>query len=282
MKSFFTQQVRNLANWPAPLRILSFLLILGLLWAPVAIPITWLIPNKNLVSLLTMPTLYLIFLAMLQGWGRWGHQEGNLFRRYGMRCPKAWVYEWLAGLGIGYSTVLLLFELQALLGWVDWSSPSRSMPVLLLEGCLIAALISLAEEIFFRGWLLDELQRSYAPNVALAVTTMIYAVSHSPRIALASVQWIALALLGWALGLAKRVTHDRLGLSAGLHGGLVWSYYVLNVGGLFAYTQRVPVWVTGLEQNPLAGVMGIMTMAGLAIGLTIVRQRQIQGRSSRA
>ncbi len=274
------QRFRRLANLPAPLRIFSFLLVLGLLWAPVAIPITWFISDKNLVSLLTMPALYLIFLVLLQGWGHWGYQAGNLLGRYGMRCPNAWIYEWLAGLGVGYGTVLLLFELQGLLGWVDWSSPLRSMPVLLLEGFVIGALISLAEEIFFRGWLLDELQRSYRPNVALAVTTIIYAVSHSPRIALASVQWVALGLLGWALGLAKRVTNDRLGLSAGLHGGLVWSYYVLNVGALFDYTQRAPVWVTGLEQNPLAGVMGILVMAGLAIGLTIVRKRQIQGRLS--
>jgi hypothetical protein len=243
---------------------------------PLALPIKLLIADANLVSLLTIPLLYLIFLALLQGWGHWGRQADNLLKRYGMRYPKAWIYEWLGGLGMGYGIVLLLFELQGAVGWIDWFNPNRSMPWLLLEGLVIAALISLAEEIFFRGWLLDELQRSYKPNTALAITSMIYALLHSLRITPASVQWISLTLLGWSLGIAKQVTGDRLGLSAGLHGGLVWGYYVLNVGKLFEYTHRGPIWMTGFEQNPLAGVLGILTMMGLAIGLMIARNSQVR------
>jgi uncharacterized protein len=265
VKALFQQ----LTQLPTPLRILSFLLLLGLLWAPIALPIQGLIKDQNLVSLVTMPLLYLIFLVLLQFWGRWGDGEPNLLRRYGMRRATAWIYEWLGGLGIGYGIVLLLFELQGAIGWVQWFNPTRSMPGLLLEGLIVAVLVGVAEEIFFRGWLLDELTRRYPANVALAVSSVIYAVLHGGlRLVPASIQWVALALLGWALGMAKRVTGDRLGMSAGLHAGLVWCYYVLNVGQLFAYTNKVPMWITGFERNPLAGPIGILTMAGLAIGLT--------------
>jgi hypothetical protein len=37
---------------------------------------------------------------------------------------------------------------------------------------------------------------------------------------------------------------------------------------LFVYTNRVPVWLTGWERNPLAGSLGIAIMAALAIGFT--------------
>lgn len=254
---------------PAPLRIFGFLLVLALLWAPFSLPIQWLIKDQNLVSLITMPILYLLFLGLLQVW-----RDGRLLKRYGMRRAKAWIYEWLGGLGIGYGLVLLMYELQGVLGWVQWFNPTKSMPLLMLEGFVIAALIALAEEIFFRGWLLDELSRNCKANTALVTTSAIYAVVHGLRIVPASVQWISLALLGWALGMSKRLTGDRLGLSAGIHGGLVWCYYVLNVGQLFQYTNKVPVWVTGFEKNPLAGVVGILTMLGLALGLTFARKRQ--------
>lgn len=265
LKRFF----ETLADLPTPLRILSFLLVLALLWAPFALPVQWFIPDQNLVSLMTIPILYLLFLGLLQVW-----RDGRLLKRYGMRRPKAWIYEWLGGLGIGYGVVLLLFEIQGALGWLRWFNPTKPLPWVLLEGFMIAALVALAEEIFFRGWLLDELSRSYKPNTALVATSIIYAVVHGPRLVPASIQWIALVLLGWALGMGKRITDDRLGFSAGIHGGLVWCYYVLNVGQLFQYTNKVPVWVTGFENNSLAGVVGILTMASLALTLTVVHKRQ--------
>jgi uncharacterized protein len=267
VKSSAIKLFQRLTQLPTPLRILSFLLLLVLLWAPIALPIKYLIKDPNQVSLLTMPVLYLIFLGLLQLWGRFGYGE-NLLRRYGMRRSTAWIYEWLGGLGIGYGVVLLLFELQGAIGWIRWFNPLRPLPVVMLEGLIMAVLVGLAEEILFRGWLLDELTRRYQPNVALAVSSVIYALLHCLRLVPASIQWVSLALLGWTLGMAKRITGDRLGMSAGLHAGLVWCYYVLNVGQLFTYTNRVPVWLTGWERNPLAGSLGIAIMAALAIGFT--------------
>jgi uncharacterized protein len=256
-----------LTQLPTPLRILSFALMVGLPWAAIAIPLGARIKDPSRLSLTTMPVLYLIFLGMLYLWGRFGYGE-NLLRRYGMRRSTAWIYEWLGGLGIGYGIVLLLFELLGAVGWIRWFNPVRPIPNLLLEGFVIAVVVGLAEELLFRGWLLDELTRRYQPNVALAVTSVIYALLHCLRLVPASIQWVSLALLGWALGMAKRVTGDRLGMAAGLHAGLVWCYWVLTVGQLFAYTGQVPAWITGWERNPLAGPVGIGVMAIVAISFT--------------
>jgi uncharacterized protein len=274
LRETLRQLFTALTTRPAPIRIIAFVLILLLVWVTFALPVQWFVADQNLVSLLTMPWLYLIFLGLLLVWGRWVHDRPNLLQDYGMRQPRRWIYEWLGGLGIGYGVVLLLFELQGAAGWLRWFQPAISVPRLLLEGFGVAAIVGLAEELLFRGWLLDELARDYKPNFALGLSSVIYALLHCLRIVPASVQIIALTFLGLTLGMAKRVTGHRLGLSAGLHSGLVWCYYVLNVGRFFQYTRTAPAWLTGLERNPLAGLLGILTMAILFASLTIARHRQ--------
>ena len=63
--------------------------------------------------------------------------------------------------------------------------------------------------------------------------------------------------------LAKYKYGDRLGMSIGIHAGLVWAYYIVSVGQLIEYTNKVPVWITGIDGNPIAGVMGLMFLSGL-------------------
>lgn len=257
---------------PAPIRIGAFILILLLFWVPFALPVQQFVTDQNLVSLLTMPWLYVLFLGLVLVWGKGVHGVTNALQHYGMRSPRRWIYDWMGGLGIGYGIVLLLFEMQGAIGWMRWHEPIFPVPKLLIEGFVVASIVALAEELFFRGWLLDELERDYQPNLALGVSSFIYAAAHCLRLVPASIQIVALTLLGLSLGLAKRLTRHRLGLSVGIHTGLVWCYYVLNVGRFTSYTWQVPVWVTGLERNPLAGVVGIVVM-GILFGSLVVSWR---------
>jgi hypothetical protein len=55
-----------------------------------------------------------------------------------------------------------------------------------------------------------------------------------------------------------------LGLSIGFHGGLVGSYYIINVGNLVQYSGQVSDWITGVNRNPLAGVMGMIFLGAIA------------------
>jgi uncharacterized protein len=75
--------------------------------------------------------------------------------------------------------------------------------------------------------------------------------------------------LGIALVLAKYQHGDRLGISIGIHGGLVWGYYILNVGQLIKYNGQVPDWVTGIDGNPIAGVMGLIFLSGLTLKMML-------------
>jgi hypothetical protein len=55
-------------------------------------------------------------------------------------------------------------------------------------------------------------------------------------------------------------------VAIGLHGGLIWCYYIVNTTHWLKPTGVVPEWVTGISGNPIAGVMGIIFLSAIAIG----------------
>ncbi|WP_442921417.1 hypothetical protein [Microcoleus sp. PH2017_28_MFU_U_A] len=66
---------------------------------------------------------------------------------------------------------------------------------------------------------------------------------------------------------------DRLGLSIGIHAGLVWGYYIINVGELVRYSGSVPDWVTGINGNPLAGAIGLLFLSVLAVAMRQISEQ---------
>ncbi len=260
----------NLSRYPAPARIGVFLLILALVWLPIALPIGWLIKDSNTTSIVTIPILYGEFLLLVRVWGRWVHHQPNLLWRYGLEFSRRLGLELLSGLAIGSISLFTLFATQGALGWVVWQPLPSELGRVALEGLIVALGFGFAEELLFRGWLLDELQRDYPPGVALWADATVFALVHGLKL-----QFPALLLLGVTLIWAKRsrfqwehtLRRERLGLPMGLHAGLIWGYYIVNVGQLVQYAHRVPEWVTGIDRNPLAGMMGLLFMSLLAIGL---------------
>ncbi|MCY6491999.1 CPBP family intramembrane glutamic endopeptidase [Leptolyngbya sp. GGD] len=259
----------NLAHRPTPIRIGLFLLMLLAIWLPVKLPIEWVISvlygvndaARNLASIVTLVILYLEFIVLVRVWSRAVYHE-NLFKTYGLRQPRQTVRDLLKGLAIGLGSLMLMFLLQGLLGLVQWQTPQSSFPRILLEGGVMAIAVGFAEELLFRGWLLNELDRDYSPRISLWVSSLIFAIVHGTR-----PQFFALVLLGVALVWAKRGTEGRLGRSIGLHAGLVWGYYLVNVGQLVKYTNHAPEWVTGIDRNPLAGLIGILALSAIAFSI---------------
>jgi hypothetical protein len=88
-----------------------------------------------------------------------------------------------------------------------------------------------------------------------------------------------LVLLAATLIWAKRSRYGRLGKSIGLHGGLVWGYYIFNVGGLIEYHDGVSPWITGVDGNPLGGLCGIILLFVLA-GLMWRDANRVSAKSS--
>lgn len=256
-----------------------------LLWLPLVGVLRKLIANQNSFNIVAMVALYGLFVAWVWWWGRRVYQQPHLLRNYGLKGSRQNGLELLQGLGLGLSSLGGLFLLEGGLGWLEWQPISGTIVRIALEGCLVALGVGFAEELFFRGWLLDELQRDYTLRKAVVIDSLVFALLHFLK-PLSEIyrtwpQFPGLLLLGLTLAWAKvgtlerrRPGSGRLGLPVGLHAGLVWGYYIINVGGLIEYSQQVPEWVTGIDRNPLAGAAGLLLLGLLALGMRVRVKRR--------
>lgn len=275
--NFFKSRFGQLDRQPLAIRLSIFMSTLLLLWIPFALPIYHFIPDPNWVNILSLGILYLEFLVLLKIWGRYFYRQ-PLFQRYGLSVTGHNGRDWLFGLSFGLVSLLSLLSLEAMLGWLAWQPLTSHFPRIAVEGFAVAIGIGFAEELLFRGWLLDELHRDYRSHTATWVNALLFAILHfiKPwREMLRSLPaFPGLFLLGWILILAKKMGRGRLGLPMGLHSGLVWGYYLVNVGQLIEYRDAVPVWVTGIDANPLAGVMGMVWLIAIAVGMKYIADRK--------
>lgn len=270
---------RSIAHYPFLLRLLIFLSTLLLVWFPFAGLSVWLVKDANTLSIVAMSLLVLGFLALVKLWGQAVYQQPHIFQSYGLVSDRQARRNLLEGLAIGLLGLWTLFLIQGWLGWLSWQNVRPNFLVTLLEGLLVALGVGLAEELVFRGWLLDELERDYSSRISLWVSSLVYAGLHFLKpieeVLRTLPQFPGLVLLGLALVWAKRSHAGRLGLPIGLHAGLVWGYYLIQVGELVNYSNRVPEWVTGIDQNPLVGVMGLMFLGVIAFYMRWRSQKTI-------
>ncbi len=263
----------KLSKQGAGRRMIVFIVTLALLWLPINLLLTRLIVGPMQIGVLRIqdaPTifplvaLYGIFIALLRWWGERIYGEKQPLRYYGWVWSRLQRKRLVAGLILGYGSVLLMYLLQSFLGWIVWNEPTQPLLPLIIEGGVTSVLVGFAEELLFRGWMLGELRRDYSPWVSMWVGSGIFALLHCLRPWHESGQGFALLLLGVGLCLARRAGRG-LAYGIGIHGGLVWLNYVLTVGGLVSATGAVPGWVTGVDGNPLAGVLGVGLMGAIVL-----------------
>lgn len=267
--------MRSLSDQPAPLRLLAFIGLLALLWLPVYGVVNIWVVDANTASIIYMAGLFFEFLGLTQWWGRQVHGCDRPFHRYGLHRSRQAGYSFLLGLSVGALSLFLLFWVQWWLGWIVWSHGTEAAPSvadpfrLAMEGLLVALGVALGEELVFRGWLLDELERDYSPAIALGWSSVLFAGLHFIRplgeIIRTFPQFPGLVVLGLLLVWAKRSQGGQLSIAIGLHAGLVWGYYLVNVGQWVDYQAIVSEWWSGVDQNPLAGGLGLGFLAILAL-----------------
>ncbi|MDY7007219.1 MAG: lysostaphin resistance A-like protein [Cyanobacteriota bacterium] len=217
----------KIAKFPVPIRIGIFILTLLLSWIPLAAPIYFFGEDANLASILAIALLYIEFIILVQFWGKKVYQQPYLLRRYGLEISRRNFQKFFQGLGIGLFSLFGFFILEALLGWVIWQSPSAKLPQFILEGLLVSLGIGFAEELLFRGWLLDELERDYKPKVALWVSSIVYALLHFIKpvaeILRTWFQFPGLVLLGLIFVWAKRGEEGRRKKEEGRRKKWMWT-----------------------------------------------------------
>ncbi len=270
----------RLAHQPPLLRVLIFLVTIIVVWLPLALPLYRTSAQGKLPGGDLIPTalLYLVFLLGLPLWQRQVHQMSHTWSVLGFTGGRRLAQGLMLGVGLGGVSFGLLVAIQLLLGWATLNPQALKIPFLVstvLGGALAALAVGWSEELLFRGWLLWELEQGSSQPLALVLNSLIFALVHfiKPLATLLSLlpQFFGLWLLGMTLVWARRLAlppiprQTSLGVSVGLHGSLVWGYYLVDVADLLQLTGRVPVWVTGVGQNPLAGLLGITLLGLLAM-----------------
>ncbi|MDE5070348.1 MAG: type II CAAX endopeptidase family protein [Trichodesmium sp. St19_bin2] len=274
--------LQKIAEFSAPTRIVIFLSILLLVWMPLAIPIYFLVEDVNLQSIWTITLLYIEFIILVRLWGKKVYQQPHLLCDYGLIINRRNFQLFFQGLGIGLFCLFSLLILEMFLGWLVWLSPPEDLLKFIFEGLLVSVGIGFAEELLFRGWLLDELERNYQSTIVLWVSSIVYAVLHFIKpieeIWRTLLQFPGLVLLGLIFVWAKRSSgkklnkftnkkEELLGFPMGIHAGLVWGYYIVNVSGLVKYDDEVGDWLIGIDGNPLMGLMGLLFLGVIAFGV---------------
>ncbi|NEQ47066.1 MAG: CPBP family intramembrane metalloprotease [Leptolyngbya sp. SIOISBB] len=251
---------------------MAYLVGIIILAAPIVLPLYhWEYVTTDGQSVIWAPvTLFLTFVICLPLWMRRIHPNCVPWKALGFQRPRRWWRSWGYAFIAGVIGIVLLYGLQLLLGWGNWQIPVQNTGRFLLEGSLVGVGVGLAEELLFRGWLLYELEQDCTAAIALWINAVIFAIAHfiRPLSAILATwpQFVGLMLLGAALVWARRIPHTAnrgqpnittLGAAAGLHGGLVFAYYQVDVNDLVVATGQVPEWVTGIDGNPLAGLLGL-------------------------
>ncbi|MEM0982084.1 MAG: CPBP family glutamic-type intramembrane protease [Cyanobacteria bacterium P01_H01_bin.58] len=236
--------------------------------------------------------LVIVLVAVLPLWLRQIHRVRHPWRALGCTGGITWLKHWGYAFALGGMSVIGLYVIQLLMGWGQWVGLDADRWLqFLFEGALLGLGVGLAEELLFRGWILFELEQDYPSHVTVGLNACLFAIAHYLR-PISSIlatwpQFLGLVLLGVTLVWARRIpikiasqnsSSKHLGFAAGLHGGLVWAYYQFNVGDLVKTTGQVPAWVTGIDNNPLAGLLGIGLLLGLASFTYQLSHRQVDWR----
>lgn len=262
---------------PALVKVIVFFLTWTCLWLPiaiiVAIALKWQPPqplgNKKLPL---VASLYLIvpFILWATTW-----IENVSLADWGLFWQPTTLISALLGLGLGVVSLAILFGLQLVLGWIElqntevetqtseqiinpWASILNPSTLLIL---LLALWISATEELIFRGCLPNLLQQDYSIVTATAIASFIFAIAHliwAPKETLP--QLPGLWLMGIVLTLARVADGGSLGIAIGLHAAWIWGITIVDTAKLIKPSQKVPEWITGIAEKPLAGAAGIMLL----------------------
>ena len=261
--------IADVIQAPAWVQILVFCLIWVLLWLPIALPLAihlqWQ-PGQPLTLPQKLPLVAVLYvIAPFLLWGS-AQVEQVPFSIYGLTWQWALLRSFLIGAGLGLAGLVIFFGVQVGWGWRHLQVAQRmAWRSALLPTLALGIWISVTEELVFRGFLLNHLQRDYGVLVAAIVSSVLFALSHLlweggkglPNLP-------GLCLMGLVLVLARWADGGQLGLACGLHAAWVWGMTSLDTVPLLPLTDKGPKWLTGGEQ-PLAGGLSLLLLLITAI-----------------
>jgi len=238
---------------------IPFLYFLG--WI-LAIPLIFIGIEKENISLIGTIITFLIFVISLPKWFEVRWKLNNVWKLVGVkingnRKPSFYFLKGFLGAIILLSAILIpiiIFKEGIWLGEISID--------ILINSLLLIFGVGFAEELIFRGWLLEELKKQFGLKKALIFQSSIFSIVHIgfnlPLWQMISIL-SGLFLLGIFLAFIRLKNNNSLWGCIGLHGGLVGGWFLVN-NGLLEISKDVPIWLVGpgnINTNPLGGFWGI-------------------------
>ncbi|MGG6263638.1 CPBP family intramembrane glutamic endopeptidase [Leptolyngbya sp. AN03gr2] len=266
------QFVNAFSQTPAFVQIGIFFLAWGLIWLPIAIPISIWVKWKPFNPLELQQKLPLVaslyILAPLILWGV-AILKRVPFSSFGINLNANLFASVGTGFAIGVVGILILFGIQTALGWLHWKFEnwrkwiSASVPTLLL-----GVWIGFTEELVFRGFFFGQLGADFWTSAI--VSSVVFALLHLIWEGKDNIpQLPGLTLMGVVLCLAFVQNQNSIGLAWGLHAGWIWMIASLDAAEILQYEETAPEWFTGIDRKPLAGLLGLLFLLGT--GFAIVK-----------
>ena len=243
---------------------IPFLYICG--WI-LATPIFLLGINKENLSLIGTIFTFLIFVFSLPKWFKLRWDINNPWTLLGInKIDKNINYIILFLRGFLFSIILISLILIPIIEkkWGYWAVTIS--PDTLINTIFLILIVGFAEEIIFRGWLLEELKNQFGLKKAILGQALIFSIVHIgfdlPFLHMLGIL-SGLFLLGILLYLIRLKDKNSLWGCIGFHGGLVGLWFITN-NGLLEISKNAPKWLVGpgtINTNPLGGIFGIFLMA---------------------
>tara|TARA_B100000242_G_scaffold220809_1_gene161817 strand:+ start:1237 stop:2124 length:888 start_codon:yes stop_codon:yes gene_type:complete len=252
---------------PKLLSTILFIPVLYMLGWVLVTPIILLGVDKESLSLIGTIITFLIFLFLLPKWFeiRWGLE--NTWKLLGLTRiesnKKSQIFYFFKGFLL--SAILISLILTPIIGtqWGYWIG--KISPDIMINAIFLLLGVGLAEELVFRGWLLEELKNQFGLKKAIIAQAFIFSTVHIgfdlPLLQMISIL-TGLFFLGILLALLRLKDNNSLWGCIGLHGGLVGLWFITNNGLLFI-SKDSPKWLVGpgsVNTNPLGGLFGISIM----------------------
>lgn len=258
------------ASW---FNVLGFFGVWTIIWLPIALllsqRINWqpqevLTPKQKLILL---ASLYILAPGII-AWKV--NTESLTWIDLGLSFNSSNLLFILLGLGVSIFSLVIIFSLESLGNLVTWHWQNlREIPTLCWPILGLSLLISLVEEVIFRGYIFITLLADNSFWLAAIASSMIFAGLHLIWERKQTLpQLPGLWLMGMVLVAARILTNDTLYLAIGLHGGWIWGLTCIDSANLLTY--KYPNhWFTGLNQQPLAGMAGILCLILTGLGIWI-------------
>ncbi len=218
--------------------------------------------SKEALSLIGTIFTFLLFISLMPAWFNFRWQIRNSWETLGLN-NKTFLNNVLSfSQGIIFALILIILILIPLLksNYITFSGGLSSD--IILNGILLTFGVGVAEEIIFRGWLLEDLKLQFGIKVALISQSIVFSLAH---IGFKMPFWNTLGILlglftlGILCSIIRLKDEGSLWGAIGLHGGLVGIWFVLN-NGLVNISKEAPLWLVGYRApntNPLGGSYGI-------------------------